>query len=58
MGVNNGLVLPRVCPTPLGKAITSPPLPSPLKKFLTSGRMESGLGTRTTSCFSEALRVS
>ena len=58
IGVNNGLVLPRVCPTPLGNARTSPPFPSPTKKFLTSGRMASGRGRRTTSCCSEALRVS
>ena len=58
IGVNNGLALPKVCPMPLGNAMTSPPLPSPLKKFLTSGRMASGLGTRMTSCCSGELRVS
>lgn len=57
-GVKRGLAFPRVCPTPRGKAIASPPLPSPLKKFLTSGRIASGRGTRTTSCCSGALRVS
>ena len=58
MGINRGLVFPKVCPTPLGNAMTSPPFPSPLKKFLTSGLIELGRGTRTTSCFSGALRVS
>lgn len=56
-GVNNGLVLPSVCPTPLGKAITSP-LPSPAKKLRTPDRRAPGRGRSNTSWFSEELKVS
>jgi hypothetical protein len=58
IGANNGLLLPKVCPIPRGKAMTSKFLSSPPKKFLISGRRTSGRGVRTTSWVSAELIVS